>query len=633
MRPQCAAGRTATFALTGLALIAPLAGPAAGAPAGDASTQPAAGIGGCEVTTPTGEYALAILDFAVPGVPGYEKWAYLGGLRAGKMRMDDKIGISEPGGWLELKNGKLAGTFRRSNSEYGRRLGFVQVTVDAAVSNGSISGTAQIGDKKGTISGKLIPEAELAKKNAVAKDKNWPCSQGPANGGCSAQPAGAATIDSPNDIRVVWRAEESDIGQGMSPLTRFMQGWGDASTLRTSSGCGSPIVADGRLFFRYYRPSPKGVSADAGKGMLAEAQKAGIAGNALPAYAAEKIAQATDDIVVCMDAATGKTLWKAVMKERGVNSQHHKGGPFDMSPAVGEGKVFSLGMSGCLYAFDAATGKPLWEVQLSKPADYQQLEHSTALQVAGGVVASGHQNVWTGFDVHTGRIAWKSGDRSHSILTKWVKGTQEFLIGAMGSNVVCLEAKTGKEAWRLPVGVISGGRGLGPGGITVMGDRLIVYQSTGPKDEKGRIAVYNLSPGKADKAWEADGGCQGESIPVAVLGKFVFSADLRVMDLASGKVLGQSKGPVPSNGGFIEAIEDLVLVRIDGTHGGIGCGWYKVSGDGAVRLLGEWSPPVGGGTTSYHHPIFYPMVDGRMFLRQYDGVYCWDLRKPGVTSK
>lgn len=121
----------------------------------------------------------------------------------------------------------------------------------------------------------------------------------------------------------------------------------------------------------------------------------------------------------------------------------------------------------------------------------------------------------------------------------------------------------------------------------------------------------------------------GESVPVVVRGKFVFTPDLRVLDLATGKVLGQANGPRPGNGGYMQAIEDLVLVRADGTHGGIRCGFYKISADGSVVALTdkEWTPPFGGGTTSYHHPILYPMIDGRIFLRQQDGIYCWDVRK------
>lgn len=614
--------------------------------------QTRAGIAACEVTVPAGDYSAVILHFDLPGAPGYEKWTYMGGLRAGKMRMDDRIGLREPGGWVELKDGKLTGTFRRNNSTYGRRLGFVQVTVDAVVKDRAVSGTAQIGDKKGTVSGKVVSEAQLARANAVAKDKNWPSAQGPAGGGCAAQPTGVVTMNSVEEIRAVWRSEETDIGQGMSPLTRFMCGWGDASTLRTSSGCASPIVAGGRLFFKYFIPSPTHQSPELFKDMLPEQPKPKVepallddeaddakkkeAADAelkrLPSYAREKVYPTVDDVVVCMDAATGKTLWKAVMKGRGINSQHHKAGPYDMSPACGEGKVFALGMSGWLYAFDAATGKPLWEAKLSEAKSIQNLELSTALQVGGGVVVSGFQDVWTGFDVNTGRIAWKSGQRCHSILTKWVQGSQEFFLGAMGANVVCIECKTGKELWKLPMNVLSGGRGLGPGGISVIGDRLVAYRFTGSereKDLKTFLSVYTLTPAKAEPLWEVEGGCHGGSVPTVVLNKFVFSADLRVIDLVSGNVLGQSKGPIPQNGGFMEAIEDLVLVRVDGTHGGISCGFYKVSPDGGVKSLtgeGEWSPPVGGGTTSYHHPIYYPMVDGRMFLRQYDGIYCWDLR-------
>ena len=122
----------------------------------------------------------------------------------------------------------------------------------------------------------------------------------------------------------------------------------------------------------------------------------------------------------------------------------------------------------------------------------------------------------------------------------------------------------------------------------------------------------------ADRAATTDAG-----------GKFVFTPDLRVIDLATGKVLGQGKGPRINNGGYMQAIEDLVLVREDGSHGSISCGFYKIGADGSVVAFTDkpWYPPIGGGTTSYHHPLFYPLVDGRIFLRQQDGIYCWDVRQ------
>ncbi|GDY13524.1 hypothetical protein LBMAG53_24020 [Planctomycetota bacterium] len=102
-----------------------------------------------------------------------------------------------------------------------------------------------------------------------------------------------------------------------------------------------------------------------------------------------------------------------------------------------------------------------------------------------------------------------------------------------------------------------------------------------------------------------------------------------MLDLATGKVLGQGKGLQPANGGYRQVIEDLVLVRVDGSLGGIPCGFYEIAADGSVVALNaeEWHPPFGGGTTSDHHPIFYPLVEGRIFMRQQDGIYRWDVRK------
>jgi len=643
-----------------------------------ASAPPTAGvIAACTVTVPTGDYALLTLDFSVKGAPKrYEAWTYVGGIRGGRMRMDDGIGLREPGGWLELKDGKLSGTFRRNNSLSVSSTSLdsvppVQVTVDTVVKDGLISGSAEIAGVKGTVSGRMVIEADLAKSNSVAKDKSWPATQGPQAGGCSAQWTGVATIDDLSGLRMKWRCEEGDIGQGPGSITRFMNNWKDASSRRACSGAAAPIAADGRIFLSYTVPALRDSKTPEVKGvyggtetelaavMLTEAKSAGYTGSELPGYAVEKVFQSADDVVLCMDAATGKTLWKAVMKNRAINIQHHKHTAFDMTPAYGKGKVFALGMSGWLYAFEAETGKPLWEVK-SEP------DYSNALLVVGDVLVAPVAGQWGGYETATGKLLWKAGGgRSMSTLSAWSSGGQDYLIGVLGTNQArtglgCIEAASGKVRWTLPINVVTSGRGLGPGGITICGDRMLVNQDngTGQKNAqmKPALAAYQLTPnqppqplwqvtdpetGNAEKTEKPEKGedaekkdsfrlncIHGESVPVVVRGKFVFTPDLRVLDLATGKVLGQSKGPRPGNGGYMQVIEDIVLVRADGTHGGIRCGFYKIAADGSVVALTaeEWNPPFGGGTTSYHHPIFYPLVDGRIFLRQQDGIYCWDVR-------
>lgn len=42
----------------------------------------------------------------------------------------------------------------------------------------------------------------------------------------------------------------------------------------------------------------------------------------------------------------------------------------------------------------------------------------------------------------------------------------------------------------------------------------------------------------------------------------------------------------------------------------------------------QWLPPHSWTTAYANQPINYPLVDGRLFVRGLDAVYCYDLRKP-----
>lgn len=644
-------------------------------PADEAVAQPREGIQNCDVLRPSGDYAVAILRLSVPGDPKNvvrskrepQQWTCVGGVRDGRMRVDDGVGLREPGGWLGFKGNTIKGSFRRVDLN-------AVVTIDATIDErGKITGSATIGDSKATVDGEYYKEEELAKRNAVDNELSWPVSQGPLMGGCATKLTGVPTIDGIEELRMVWRCEETDVGRGMGNISRFMiTKWQDASGRRTGSGCASALVADGKVFFKYFVPTPGDPGSEnlpfkeyvlrakppktgfigatprlAAAHLLEQAKAEGFQGDEIPAHALEKTFAKADDIMLCMDAATGKTLWKAVVKARGVNSQHHKIGPFDLSPAYANGRVFALSTSGWLYAFDAETGKPLWETRVT-------YDNSNALLAVGDVLIAPADNEWGGYDAATGKLLWKAGGgRAMSTFSAWSHEGKNYLLGILGPNhdrkgLGCLEATTGKRRWVLPVNVITKGRGAGPGGITVFGDTLLVYQDNGTGNKgdaiEAALAAYKLSTTQPELLWqlkrshnsgpETDAdklGCaHGESVPVVVRGKFVFTPDLRVLELASGKVLDQSSGPRPMNGGYMQVIEDIVLVRQDGTHGEHAqFGFYKVAEDGSVRSFTEtdWKPPIGGATSSYHHPIFYPAVDGRIFLRQENGVYCWDLRK------
>ena len=115
------------------------------------------------------------------------------------MRVDDGVGLREPGGWLEVKGNTIKGSFHRVDLN-------ASVKVDATIGErGKITGSAAIGDSEATIDGEFYTEEDLAKRNAVDSDLSWPRSQGPHMGGCAAEPTGVETIDSIDGLRMVWR--------------------------------------------------------------------------------------------------------------------------------------------------------------------------------------------------------------------------------------------------------------------------------------------------------------------------------------------------------------------------------------------------------------------------------------------
>jgi hypothetical protein len=65
-----------------------------------------------ELTVPSGEYDLVELHSERPGAgeTARLRWTYLGDLRDGRLRVDQLVGVREPGEWLELKDGRLTGT-------------------------------------------------------------------------------------------------------------------------------------------------------------------------------------------------------------------------------------------------------------------------------------------------------------------------------------------------------------------------------------------------------------------------------------------------------------------------------------------------------------------------------------------
>lgn len=167
--------------------------------------------------------------------------------------------------------------------------------------------------------------------------------------------------------------------------------------------------------------------------------------------------QGEDEVMRALDAATGKTIWEtkynATFKPNPAATRTHGTGP-KSTPVFADGRLYSLGMSGIVTAFDAASGKQLWQ----KPRSAVEPLYHTAMSplVDRGLVivhVGGHNaGALTAFDARTGDVKWSwngDGPSYGSPIAVEIGGTRQ-VITMTQDNLVGVAAATGELLWKRP---------------------------------------------------------------------------------------------------------------------------------------------------------------------------------------
>jgi outer membrane protein assembly factor BamB len=137
-------------------------------------------------------------------------------------------------------------------------------------------------------------------------------------------------------------------------------------------------------------------------------------GDATPALVGDRLyvftRQGDNETLLCMEAATGKELWKDAYPAKPVTGAAGKHPGPRGSPAVADGKVVTLGASGVLSCLDAATGKVLWRNDAHTDAVPQFFTGMSPIIVGGVCVAhlgGKDAGVLLALDLATGAEKWK----------------------------------------------------------------------------------------------------------------------------------------------------------------------------------------------------------------------------------
>lgn len=177
-----------------------------------------------------------------------------------------------------------------------------------------------------------------------------------------------------------------------------------------------------------------------------------IVGNRVYAFAR----QGDDEVLMALQAGTGEEIWRTAYPApftMNPATAPHRGGP-KATPTYADGRIFTLGISGIVTAFDAEGGRQLWQY----PAwPVEPLYHTSMSPVVDGDImilhVGGHDDgALTAFGVASGDIRWTwtgDGPAYGSPMIVEFEGERQVVVFTQ-ENLVGVSVATGELRWRRP---------------------------------------------------------------------------------------------------------------------------------------------------------------------------------------
>ena len=284
-----------------------------------------------------------------------------------------------------------------------------------------------------------------------------------------------------------------------------------------------------------------------------------------------------NETMSALDAGSGKVLWQtgypAPFTMHSATVVH---GPGPKStPTLADGKLYSIGMTGVVTAFDAATGKQFWQKPGTRVVPIYTSHAFSPLADRGLVIfhVGGHdEGALTAFDANTGDVKWRwagDGPGYGSPIIADLGGTRQ-IITITQKKLVGVDAATGTLLWERPF--VSGNN---TNGVTpVLFGQTIIVSGNGDPTHAIRVSRQN-------NKWVTETVWENADIPlrfsngVVAANRFVSlstrnSGQYFGVDAATGKTLWLSDPRQAGNaalataGDLIFSLEDdgeLVVIR------------------------------------------------------------------------
>ncbi len=426
-------------------------------------------------------------------------------------------------------------------------------------------------------------------------------------------------VDHLADARRVWKSEYIHPGRIDKGDRGNVWNAGIDTTLYDgvpSGGGASPVAADGKVYLYWYANNYD--------------------------EATESWLETADDVIMCLDARDGSTLWKKVFpnaaRDVAFEDRIGKSVMKNQTPCVYRGDLYVCNSVGKLYCLSAETGDVKWTSYAGG------VPKTSALVCADGALVMGlggcracQDADLVAFACSSGTRLWRKADAlgGAATPTKWTHDDEEYILAASATSreMRLIRPRTGEEVWKIA--------DVGHNRYTVSANETCAIVNVGGQtdwggsNDSGQIAGYRIGLSGAEKIWELPKRFGYGSnhivlrdniayIPLSHINTFL------AVDVTDGTIRTEYIYPRGSEfrSGWACVVDDRFMFELDGAHWNNETIQFRADPDSFEYLGAKWVPPHPN-TTSYVNPLCRPFVDGRCFMRGYDAVYCYDFRKTG----
>jgi len=182
-------------------------------------------------------------------------------------------------------------------------------------------------------------------------------------------------------------------------------------------------------------------------------------GDATPVLVGKKIylntRQGGDEVILCLDASSGKELWKDSYPANAVTGPAGSHPGPRSTPAVSNGKLVTFGASGILSCLDAGTGKIIWRKENPTNAVPQFFTGMSPLITEGMCIAyvgTRDNGAVLCIDILSGAEKWKwtgEGPAYSSPSIMEIDGKKHVIL-LSEKNIMAISLADGKLQWSIP---------------------------------------------------------------------------------------------------------------------------------------------------------------------------------------